>query len=62
MKTDVVFFYSSLYRTVVKSICVPLESIEQAVTDGEAWTQPEDLSDDYSQAKEQLDKMKVSLK
>lgn len=46
----------------MKSICVPLESIEQAVTDGEAWTQPEDLSDDYSQAKEQLDKMKVSLK
>jgi hypothetical protein len=52
---------SSLYTTVVKSICLPLESIELAVTEGESWTQPEDLSDEYDQAKEQLNKTKVRV-
>ena len=44
---------------MVKSIGQPLHSIELAVTEGENWVEPEELSSDYNEAKEQLNKMKV---
>ncbi|XP_028414728.1 nuclear anchorage protein 1-like isoform X2 [Dendronephthya gigantea] len=50
-----------LYTTVVKSIGQPLHSIELAVTEGENWVEPEELSSDYEEAKEQLNKMKLSV-
>ena len=48
-----------LYITVLKAISLPLDSIEQLVNEAETWVEPQDLSDDYEQAKEQLKKMKV---
>jgi hypothetical protein len=50
-----------LYTTVVKSISLPLESIELAVTEGESWVEAEELSSEYDAAKEQLNKMKASV-
>ena len=45
----------------MKSISLPLESIQLAVTEGENWVAPEELSNEYDQAKEQLNKMKVRI-
>ena len=45
----------------MKSISLPLESIQLSVTEGENWVAPEELSNEYDQAKEQLNKMKVCV-
>jgi hypothetical protein len=56
-----VLFHFSLYITVEKSISLPLDSIELAVNEGDVWVQPQELSSEYVEAKEQLNKMKVRV-
>ena len=61
IKITALIYNFRLYITVLKGISLPLDSIEQLVNEAETWVQPQDLSDDYSQAKEQLKKMKVPV-